>query len=152
MKYICEMCGAIIDEDELRFTRYYDSDLHFYYEEDNLCSCGGDYVEAHRCEICGEYHLEEDMNGDVCLNCLRENATIDNAFEAVENTEDNHDYAIPDFLVRIFGEPREIYTRLFNRLKEDNPREAKKTLKEWAVTDDAFVDYVLDNYKGVSAR
>lgn len=38
--------------------------------------CGGDFEEAVRCSICGEYHFEDDLQGGVCADCLTD-VTLD---------------------------------------------------------------------------
>ena len=70
---VCNMCGDVISEDE----------LEYYYESHgercpNCCSCGGYYVEATRCECCGEWY-DPDGSYGVCDECLAEHTTLDNA-------------------------------------------------------------------------
>lgn len=65
---ICDWCGRLIEEDELK---YY-TEPHGERRPDD-CSCGGTFVEARRCECCGEYYDESEMIGFECVSCQREN-------------------------------------------------------------------------------
>lgn len=52
---ICEDCGDVLDESELKQERSYISDyMGGCYETYSVCPCGGEVVDAKRCEICDD--------------------------------------------------------------------------------------------------
>jgi len=70
---ICEDCGKVICEDEL--GGYYDNDYvdgfcvrHEFVAHN--CSCGGEFVEAKKCPMCGEEYIAEGQL--VCEFCKDE--------------------------------------------------------------------------------
>lgn len=85
MKYVCEDCGRVLDEEELPvYNEDYGFETGIGYksiiqEIVDTCNCGGSFVEATECE-CGEYFNDCDNIG-ICNNCLEENATFENAIK-----------------------------------------------------------------------
>ena len=71
--YICEICGDVVDEIPT-YTYYEKVDGNWamsgYITEDKPCHCGGDYVKAVECKICGEYMPK--YEGEVCESCKKE--------------------------------------------------------------------------------
>lgn len=73
---ICENCGKIYDED----------DVGTYLEahgerRGEVCSCGGELVEAVHCEICDEYIPEGEH---ICYGCYDNGITVENAVKLGE--------------------------------------------------------------------
>jgi hypothetical protein len=76
---ICNKCGKVIAEEDLTSHKdllsYY-GDEPYYEEFADNCSCGGDFVEAVKCDCCEEYYLDEEIYTGwrfpikVCTNCL----------------------------------------------------------------------------------
>lgn len=81
---VCNRCGTVVEDCEVGTY----SQCHGYTSlGDGLCEtvvercrCGGDYVEATKCELCGEWFDDTDLNG-VCECCLDEHETVDNAID-----------------------------------------------------------------------
>ena len=72
--YICDRCGELVDDDEIKTYKE-----HYPYgetcaEQDFIsdCSCGGDFVEAEICELCGEYAPKDDISDGLCEKCREE--------------------------------------------------------------------------------
>lgn len=70
--YICKGCGSVIEE--LRMGQ--GGDVGEYAIEE--CSCGGEYEEAIECPCCGEIIAESEMHEEICDDCLKEFASIEN--------------------------------------------------------------------------
>ena len=71
--YKCLDCGHIFEDgEEKRYTENVGECFGFpAYQEFRSCPiCGGDFEETVRCEICGEEHLSEELNGGVCDSCI----------------------------------------------------------------------------------
>lgn len=62
MCYICNRCGDVVDEiPTCTQTEEYWGRMVSWEEEDN-CSCGGSYVEADECCLCGDYCCFESVD------------------------------------------------------------------------------------------
>lgn len=85
---ICEHCGRLIEDYELKF----DTECHGYTSlgqalEEKVpksCSCGGSYVKAARCKICDNWFQNLDPYG-VCDDCLEEYETVGEALKMGED-------------------------------------------------------------------
>ena len=77
--YICEDCGDTRSElkEEYEHIGGFQSGKQGYTYTDDECSCGGTYVEAVKCEECGDWASE--LYSGVCDDCLENNATVANA-------------------------------------------------------------------------
>ena len=73
MAYKCLECGHIFEEGEqavLEETHGLDTPP---YERWYVCPiCNGSYEETVRCAICGAEHLENELSGGVCDECIDE--------------------------------------------------------------------------------
>jgi hypothetical protein len=75
MTYICLDCGHIFEEGEE--ARWSESRGEFWgvasYENMSGCpKCKGNYAKASSCKKCGSAHLEDELNGGVCDDCINE--------------------------------------------------------------------------------
>lgn len=76
---VCNCCGTLVKDEDVRTL----TDCHGYTDlreitetfEDRTCECGGDLVEATKCEVCGEYFFDE-YNTKVCEVCFDENVNF----------------------------------------------------------------------------
>ena len=80
MKYICEDCGCILDEEWVVFQE--DRDTGYKWIECPHCK-SDDLSEAHECRECGKVVRDEDLCEGVCEDCFE---------EAVEDEEYAVDY------------------------------------------------------------
>ena len=81
---VCNVCGDVIEDYEIptRTQCHGHTSLGQELLEtiDGNCSCGGEYVEATQCKICGEWFDNEEMHG-ICECCLEEFETVPVALE-----------------------------------------------------------------------
>ena len=73
--FICDKCGKQV-ESLIKKTEYIQMDGYSYPVQEveiDSCSCGGEYQEAIKCPICGEWFVE-DVH-DCCEKCFNENLT-----------------------------------------------------------------------------
>ena len=75
MAYKCLECGHIFEEGEQ--ARWSESRGEYWGSpcSENMSGCPrckGDYEETTPCEICGSEHLEDELNGGVCHECIDE--------------------------------------------------------------------------------
>lgn len=90
---ICYKCGATIENDELKMT----TQCHGYTSlgqplnervADTSCSCGGEFVEATKCAVCGEWFDNSELEG-VCEDCLEEHYTVGMALKIGDDNRIN---------------------------------------------------------------
>lgn len=75
MAYRCLDCGHIFEEGEQ--ARWSESRGEFWgvacSENMSGCPlCNGEYEETVQCAVCGSEHLEDELNGGVCDECIDE--------------------------------------------------------------------------------
>ncbi len=105
--FICEECG-IEYEDRIAFRL--DLDCR---------KCGGRLLEAKECKVCGEYHIEDELIGGVCEDCIDEyRRDIDACAEI--GSESRETVEINSFLLSFF-DAKEIEAILLEHLKETQP-------------------------------
>lgn len=96
--YICERCGRTLERSERQLT----------YDDTLVCKfCGGDAVEAYRCEICEEIVPEDDIEGcehKVCRSCI-ENKRYDLDFCTKVGEAERSECCLNSFLASFFSEP-----------------------------------------------
>lgn len=140
--YICEICGRLYDGE---FGTHFEHHGHStYYDEevnnDRVCgTCGGEYVEATKCEICGEWFNNEEGFG-VCDDCLDKGKTYENACKIWE--DDTNTIEVKPILNYVFGE-RKINEILFAYL-EANKEHYDKDIKAYI---NENIDYLADILK-----
>lgn len=71
--YKCDKCGKVVEQlplckDTIDFDGYSYTVQEFGFNE---CKCGGEFEEAVRCPICGEWFIENTV--DCCDKCFEEN-------------------------------------------------------------------------------
>lgn len=71
MMYKCTECGCEFEEPRERKSLLCVLDGVPYFETLSVCpECGGDCEEACQCDICGEYHFEDDLEDGICESCI----------------------------------------------------------------------------------
>lgn len=121
--YICDECGNVVCEHDLQTRKDFkpvEMSLHtdWCYETMTApCECGGEFVKAKKCEICGEYIPEDGL--DLCDNCIEKGETLENALKIGD--ENNISVEINGFLASMFekDEIEEILTRELKRADVD---------------------------------
>lgn len=121
MPFVCYDCGHIFEDGEQAHRNenrgeYWGSSC----SEDVSCCplCGGEYAKSVPCAICGSEHLEEELSGGVCDECIDEyKYNIDMCYKIGSNDTDKVE--LNCFLASMFdkGEIEEI---LFEELAKTN--------------------------------
>lgn len=73
MAYKCLSCGHIFEEGEqATWEERHGLDAPPYEKLSGCPICKGDYEKTTPCAICGSEHLEDELNGGVCDECIDE--------------------------------------------------------------------------------
>ena len=120
MTYKCLECGHIFEEGEE--GHYFENGECWgapYSQKIYCCPlCKGDYDVTTPCEICGSEHLEEELNGGLCDECIdKYKNDIEMCFKIGKNDDDKVE--LNCFLASVF-EKDEIEEILFEELKKLN--------------------------------
>lgn len=71
MAYRCLECGHIFEEGEQAvWYEKHGLDTPPYERRTGCPLCKGGYEETVKCKICGAEHLEHELNGGVCKDCI----------------------------------------------------------------------------------
>lgn len=132
---VCNRCGMLIEDEELGFGY----EAHGEKVADT-CRCGGDFIEATKCDVCGEWFDNTDLNG-VCEDCLNYHETVGEALELGEN--DKTTVTINGFVAAVLSE--EQINKILERWVEENFTDRSKPVVEYCEDDkDYFADFVRD--------
>ena len=71
---VCDRCGTVVAHDELPYV----TEMHGERRRNTVCTCGGEFVEATKCEACGKWFDNRELDG-VCEVCLEEYETVGDA-------------------------------------------------------------------------
>lgn len=121
MTYKCLDCGNIFEEGEQ--ARWNESRGEFWgvpcSEEMSGCPlCHGDYEETVPCAICGSEHLDDELSGGVCNDCIDTYKHDINMCYKI-GQKDTEDVPLNCFLTSIFDK-ESIEKILFEELKKRN--------------------------------
>jgi reverse gyrase len=73
MAFKCCECGHIFEEGEQSVWKERHGFAYGGYETFDGCPrCKGDYEETVKCKVCGGEHLDEELFGGVCEECINE--------------------------------------------------------------------------------
>ena len=108
--YICNKCYRVVEDKPCITTRYYD-DYNYPLEdceEFDECDCGGRFVEAIKCEICGDFYPEDEVHGCMCKDCIEDEIYGKEYEYALEIGEDNKTDVYINGLIPSLLKPEEI--------------------------------------------
>jgi DNA-directed RNA polymerase subunit RPC12/RpoP len=119
MSYKCLDCGHIFEDGE---QAHWSESRGEYWGtpcSENMSGCPlckGEYEETVQCAVCGSEHLEDELNGGVCDECIDSHRyDIDMCFSVGAN--DTEGVEINCFLASMFDK-EEVEEILFRELKE----------------------------------
>lgn len=139
--YICDKCGKLCEDDDLPTYEEdfgYDTGVGWRSAKQTFvdnCSCGGEFVEAKECAICGEWFTDDEIINGYCKECLEEEMTYENAIKC--GSENEESVAINGFLASCFdsSEIEEILLKTLNETKELMPSRIDEYVKAYCKDD-----------------
>jgi hypothetical protein len=110
---------------------------------DALCHCGGEFVEAEKCPVCGEWFDNTNMNG-VCEVCVEACETVGEALAiGAENTESVD--GINGFVASVLSV--EQINKILTKWVEENFTDHSKDVVKYCEEDKMyFADWISDKY------
>ena len=137
--FICERCGEMCEYPEIKVVAH---ETRENAEEKEMCrcSCGGKFVEAKQCEICGKWFDNRNMDG-VCECCLDEHATVKNALAIgkIDYTSVN----VNEFVA--FALSEQMINKILTKWVEENFVDGTPIVRKYCENDIGFFsDFVKD--------
>lgn len=146
--FVCNCCGKLVEELTVSREIHGHTDLGAPLEErvvDERCSCGGDFVEAERCKVCGEWFDNTNLNG-VCEVCIEDNELVGTALE-IGNENPEMVEGINGFVASILSV--EQINQILSKWVEENFIDHSKEVVKYCEEDKFyFSDYLADKHRG----
>jgi hypothetical protein len=122
MAYRCLDCGHIFEEGEQAEW----VEMHGFRggggEHFSGCPlCHGEYQETVRCEVCGAEHLEDELNGGVCDECIDEYRKDFSACLKISRSEGEKETIKINALIATLLDDGDIEQILIEHIKERMP-------------------------------
>ena len=137
--YICDKCGEIRDDFDLRSYK----EAHGEKLTDYSCGCGGELVEAKQCPICEKWFIAEKTNS-VCETCMKEYETVGEALDMGERDKKSVD-GINGFIAEVLTV--EQINKILTKWVEENFTDHSKPVVDYCECDkDYFCDYLAEVY------
>ena len=73
---VCNRCGTLVEDNELGYV----TEMHGERHRNTVCRCGGEFIPATQCKLCGTWFDNTELHG-VCEGCLEEYETVETAIE-----------------------------------------------------------------------
>ena len=126
--FICNKCGEVVKETEMDIIRGTSP-------EEEECGCGGWFVEAERCALCGEFFDKEILENGCCSGCIEEEVGLDGAFDFGD--EDKQNIQINGFINWFLGKDLEKVLWSYLMADESIREELNKAARQYC-TDDTY--------------
>ena len=137
--YVCNRCGLLKDERNMRVVVEPHGETH----ENHICRCGGEFVEATKCKICGHYFDNTELFG-VCEGCISEEETVGNALEVGDLNR--VDAKVNGFIANVLTENQ--INKILGKWVEEHFTDHSKAVVEYLENDKGyFSEFLDDKYK-----
>ena len=133
---VCNKCGKIRESRELGYAVESHGERHL----DTNCSCGGEFVPATRCSLCGKWFDGTDLHG-VCEVCLDDNETVGTALAIGSvNTEQ---VKINGFIATVLSQGQ--IDKILTKWVEENFTDHSKPVVDYLEDDKSYFSEYLEN-------
>lgn len=144
--FVCNHCGELRENLETIKQNCGHTSLGASIDETltiDECKCGGKFVEATECKVCGEWFDNSEMN-NVCEVCFDEYETVGEALEiGAENTESIE--GINGFVASVLS--AEQINKILTKWVEENFTDHSEDVVKYCEEDKFyFSDYLADKY------
>lgn len=141
---VCNRCGTLVNYNDLGYV----TEIHGERHRNTVCKCGGEFIPAKKCKLCGSWFDNTDLHG-VCEGCISEEETVGNALEiGAENTE----------MVEVNGFIAEVLTteqinKILTKWVEENFVDRCTPVVQYLEGDiSCFTEFLEDKYRMVLAK
>lgn len=146
---ICNECGSTFEDDAVAVWNERHGFSEPPYENWTGCPfCYGGYEEAKQCERCGDYHREESIYNNWCLDCLQNQITCSTAldfmldkdyfyqfmFESVfgiESPEKRSEKLTSLLITEFITSYSTIKAKVFKFILDDEGNDGREVFAEW---------------------
>ena len=137
---VCNKCGTLVEDNELGYVTEAHGERHL----DTNCKCGGEFIPATQCKICGKWFDNTELHG-ICEVCLGEEETVGNALEIGSYSTEKVD-GINGFVADVLSV--EQINKILTKWVEENFTDHSKAVVDYLESDmSAFADFLEDKYR-----
>ena len=144
--YVCDCCGKAIDELSTKRQCHGYTSLGDSLDEEYVitsCSCGGEFVEAEECAICGQPYDDRDLYG-ICECCMENYETVKNAIEFGDNRRETIE--VNGFIC--YALTNESINQILTKWCEENIADYSKDVKYYCEDDKFdFSEFCKEKYE-----
>ena len=136
---VCNKCGTLVQTNDLGYV----TEPHGERHRNTVCRCGGDFVPATQCKLCGKWFDNTELHG-ICEVCLSEEETVGNAIEIGSYSKVTKE--INGFFAEILTD--EMIEKILGKWVEENFTDHSKAVVDYLEGDmSAFAEFLEDKYK-----
>lgn len=133
---VCEMCGKVVGSDDLNYV----TEMHGERHRDTRCKCGGYFIPATKCRVCGEWFDNTELHG-VCEGCLDEHYTVGMALAIGDANRE--DVEINSFIASILNPDR--INHILEKYVEEHYTDGCREVKDYLDADKScFSEWVVE--------
>jgi hypothetical protein len=137
---VCDKCGTLVEAHELPFV----TEAHGERHKNTVCTCGGEFVEATKCDICGKWFDNTELHG-VCEVCMDEDETVGTALAIGEYSTEKVD-GINGFIADVLSV--EQINKILTKWVEENFTDHSKAVKDYLYADKmAYSEFLENKYR-----
>lgn len=136
---VCNRCGTVVDYNDLGYV----TEVHGERHRNTHCKCGGDFIPAKRCKLCGGWFDNTELHG-ICEGCLSDDETVESALAIGDYSTENVE--INGFVASALSK-EQINSILVKWVKENFVDHSKAVVQYLESDMSSFADYLEDKYK-----
>jgi hypothetical protein len=135
---VCDRCGTVVEHCDLPYV----TEMHGERHKNTVCTCGGEFIPARQCKLCGTWFDNTDLHG-ICEGCLSEEETVGNALELGSYSQEK--VSINGFIAEVLT-PKQI-NKILTKWVEENFVDHSKAVVDYLEGDmSAFAEFLEDKY------
>lgn len=136
---VCNKCGTLVEGQDLPYV----IEMHGEKHRNTKCKCGGEFIPARQCKLCGKWFDNTELHG-ICEGCLSEEETVGNALEIGSYSQEK--VSINGFIADALT-PKQI-NKILAKWVEENFTDHSKAVVDYLEGDmSAFAEFLEDKYK-----
>jgi hypothetical protein len=133
---VCTHCGTLVEAVDLNYV----TESHGERHRNTNCKCGGEFVPATKCKVCGEWFDNSVLYG-VCECCLDEHETVETAL--IIGDANREDVGINSFIASILDHDK--INAILEKYVEEHYTDGCREVVDFLEYDKSdFSDYIVE--------
>lgn len=131
---VCNKCGTLVQANDLGYV----TEVHGERHRNTHCKCGGEFIPATQCKLCGKWFDNTDLHG-ICEGCLEEYETVGSALEMGDSNRTM--VAINGFIADILDE--DMINAILTKWVEENYTDHSRPVVDYCEYDKSYFSYFV---------